>query len=195
MHQLDVLGLRPGWIYETLVSTFGPRGPHAAPVGVWADGADALSMDLYDGSHTLATILHEGEFAANFPADVSMLFAALRSPQDLAFVQAPGRHAPHVEGCTASVELSLKSATPDAQTVRVVGTVERVLCHGTPRLINRAEGLLLESLVLFTRIELLEASRVLTALTENLRVVRKVAPGSGYQTALEALRRELQPDS
>jgi hypothetical protein len=195
MHQLDVLGLRPGWIYEALVSTFGQRGPHAAPVGVWADGADELSMDLHDGSHTLATILHDGEFTANFPGDVSTLYTALCSPQDLAFVPAPGRHAPHVDGCTATVELTLMSATPGVQTVRVVGAARRVWCHGTPRLINRAEGLLLESLVLFTRIEYLEASSVLTALTENLRVVRKVARGSAYQTALEALLRELRPDS
>ncbi len=195
MHQLDVLGLRPGWIYEALVSTLGQRGPHAAPVGVWADAADELSMDLYDGSHTLAAILRNGEFAANFPRDVAMLYAALCSPRDLTFVQAPGQHAPHVDGCTATVELTLKSTTRDAQTVRVVGSVRRVLCHGTPRLINRAEGLLLESLVLFTRIERVDASSVLTALTENLRVVRKVAPGSAYQTALEALLQQLQPDS
>jgi hypothetical protein len=195
MHRLDVLSLRPGWIYEALVSTRDQRGPHAAPVGVWTDGADELSMALYDGSHTLATILHDGEFAANFPGDVAMLYTALCSPQDLVFVQTPGRHAPHVDGCTATVELTLTSATPDTQTVHIVGAVRRVLCPGTPRLINRAEGLLLESLVLFTRIEHLGASSVLTALAENLRVVRKVAPASAYQTALEALLRELQPDS
>ena len=94
MHQLDALGLRPGWIYETLVSTLGQQGPHAAPIGVWADGADELSMDLYDGSQTLAAILRDGEFAANFPADVSALYSALRSPRDLTFVQAPGRGTP-----------------------------------------------------------------------------------------------------
>ena len=100
-----------------------------------------------------------------------------------------------MDGCTATVELTLRSATPDAQTVRVVGAVSRVLCHGTPRLINRAEGLLLESLVQFTRLERLGAAHVLTTLTENLRVVRKVAPGSAHQAALEALLRDLRQDS
>ena len=63
---------------------------------------------------------------------------------------------------------------------------------GAPRLINRAEGLLLESLVLASRLERREtAAAALTTLTENHRVVSKVAPGSPYERALTALLRDL----
>jgi Protein of unknown function (DUF447). len=75
--------------------------------------------------------------------------------------------------------------------VRIVGDVKRVHHAGAPRLINRAEGLLLESLVLATRLERREAAAALTTLTENLRVVGKVAPGSAYESALAALLRDL----
>src|SRR5450759_480955 len=59
------------------------------------------------------------------------------------------------------------------------------------RLISAADRLLLESLVLATRLERREAAAALTTLTENLRVVGKVAPGSAYESALAALLRDL----
>jgi len=191
MDQLRRLGLQDRWIYEVLISTFRDDTPHAAPIGVWTDGADELLMDVYDGSQTLANILEGGNFVANFPVDAGMLYTALRAPQQLAFAEARLVHAPIVAGCTATVELALSRATPGGDRVRIVGDVKRVHHAGAPRLINRAEGLLLESLVLATRLERREAAAALTTLTENLRVVGKVAPGSAYESALAALLRDL----
>ena len=191
MDQLRRLGLQDRWIYEVLISTFRDDTPHAAPIGVWTNGADELLMDVYDGSQTLANILEGGHFVANFPVDAGMLYTALRAPQQLAFAEARLVHAPIVAGCTATVELALSRATPGGDRVRIVGDVKRVHHAGAPRLINRAEGLLLESLVLATRLERREAAAALTTLTENLRVVGKVAPGSAYESALAALLRDL----
>ena len=191
MDQLRRLGLQDRWIYEVLISTFRHDTPHAAPIGVWTNGADELLMDAYDGSQTLANILEGGHFVANFPVDAGMLYTALRAPQQLAFAEARLVHAPIVAGCTATVELALSRATPGGDRVRIVGDVKRVHHAGAPRLINRAEGLLLESLVLATRLERREAAAALTTLTENLRVVGKVAPGSAYESALAALLRDL----
>jgi hypothetical protein len=191
MDQLRRLGLQERWIYEVLISTFRDDTPHAAPIGVWTNGADELLMDVYDGSRTLANILERGQFVANFPVDAGLLYTALRAPQQLAFAAARFVHAPVVAGCTATVELTLSRATPGGDRVRIVGDVKRVHHAGAPRLINRAEGLLLESLVLATRLEHREAAAALTTLTENHRVVGKVAPGSAYERALAALLRDL----
>ena len=79
--------------------------------------------------------------------------------------------------------------------MRIVGDVKRVHIDGTPRLINRAEGLLLESLVLSTRLERQETPSALASITENYRVVRRVAPGSDYESALGALLRDLDASS
>lgn len=195
MDQLRRLGMQDFWIYEVLISTFCDGTPHAAPMGVWTSGPDELCMDVYDGSRTLANILGGGEFVVNFPADAEMLYAALRTPGELRFAEAQGVHAPVVAGCSADAELVLTSATPGGDHVRLVSDVRRVHCDETPRLINRAEGLLLESLVLATRLERLGASAALTTLTENYRIVGKVAPGSAYERALAALLRELGPTS
>lgn len=191
MDQLSRLGLQDRWIYEVLISTFRDDTPHAAPVGVWTNGTDELLMDVYDGSQTLANILEGGHFVANFPVDAGTLYTALRAPEQLAFAEARLVHAPIVAGCTATVELALSCATSGDGRVRIVGDVKRVHHAGAPRLINRAEGLLLESLVLATRLKRREAAAALTTLTENYRVVGKVAPGSAYERALAALLRDL----
>ena len=195
MDQLRRLGLQDRWIYEVLISTFRDDTPHAAPIGVWINGADELLMDVYDGSQTLANILEGGHFVANFPVDAGMLYTALRAPQQLAFAEARLVHAPIVAGCTATVELALSRATPGGDRVRIVGDVKRVHHAGAPRLINRAEGLLLESLVLVTRLERRGLAAALATLTENYRVVGKVAPGSAYESALAALLRDLGSSS
>ena len=195
MDQLRRLGLQERWIYEVLISTYRDDTPHAAPIGVWTDGADELLMDLYAGSQTLANMLEGGHFVANFPVDAGMLYTALRASEQLAFAEARLVHAPIVAGCTATVELTLSCATPSGDTVRIVGDVKRVHHSGAPRLINRAEGLLLESLVLATRLERQEGAAALTMLTENHRVVGKVAPGSAYERALAALLRDLGQSS
>jgi len=189
--QLRRLGLQDRWIYEVLISTFRHDTPHAAPIGVWTDGADELLMDAYDGSQTLANILEGRDFVVNLPIDAGMLYTALRAPEQLAFAEARLVHAPLVAGCTATVELSLSRATPGGDKVRVVGEVRHVHRAGAPRLLNRAEGLLLESLVLASRFERRDAAAALTTLTENYRVVGKVAPGSAYESAMAALLRDL----
>jgi hypothetical protein len=195
MDQLRRLGLQDRWIYEVLISTFRDDTPHAAPIGVWTNGADELLMDAYDGSQTLANILQGGHFVANFPVDAGTLYTALRAPEQLAFAEARLVHAPIVAGCTATVELALSRATPGGDRVRIVGDVKRVHHAGAPRLINRAEGLLLESLVLVTRLERRGLAAALATLTENYRVVGKVAPGSAYESALAALLRDLGSSS
>jgi hypothetical protein len=195
MDRLDALGLQERWIYEVLISTFHDQTPHAAPIGVWARGTDELLMDVYDGSQTLANILQAGHFTAGFPSDAVMLQTALRDSGQLAFADARLVQAPVVAGCTATVELTLMRATPGDGRVRIVGHVEGVHLEAAPRLINRAEGLLLESLVLSTRLQRGARKATLSALTENLRVVSKVAPGSVYERALAKLLRDLDPSS
>ncbi len=195
MDRLRRLGMQERWIYEVLISTFRDSTPHATPIGVWTSGADELCLDAYNGSQTLANILDGGDFVANFPMDAGMLYVALRAPEQLRFTGAQSVHAPVVAGCTASVELVLIDATPADDRVRLVGDVRSVHLDGTPRLINRAEGLLLESLVLATRLERHGADAVLTTLTENHRIVGKVAPGSAYERALAALLQDLGPTS
>jgi hypothetical protein len=195
MDHLQALGLRPLWIYETLVTTLHDRTPHAAPMGVWTDGSGALVLDAYKGSQTLAGLLESGDFAVNFPADAEVLHRAVLSPEQLTFKAARRVSAPLVTGCTASLELTVSRSVDSGEKVRVTGTVECLIQDGPARLINRAEGLLLESLVLSTRLEYRDRDSVIATLNENLRVVSKVAPGSSYERALAAILRRARASS
>ena len=195
MDQLRPLGLQERWIYEVLISTFRHGVPHAAPIGVWTDGPDELQMDVYEGSQTLRNIVEDRHFVVNFPGDAVPMHEALHSPGRLTFAEACCVPAPVVVGCTAVVELAVCRVSPEGERARVVGAVRHVRVSGSPRLINRAEGLLLESLVLVTRLEHLDPSAVLATLMDNHRVAEKVAPGSVYERALAALVREISASS
>jgi hypothetical protein len=54
-------------------------------------------------------------------------------------------------------------------------------------LINRAKSLVLESLILATRIPHLPERKPVELLRENCRVVKKVAPGSKYEYVMQEL--------
>ena len=195
MDQLGRLGMQDRWIYEVLISTFRRRNPPRGPHRRMDQRRRQLSMDVYNGSQTLATILDGGDFAANFPADAAMLHMALRAPEQLGSPRRMAFMRPLSRDARPASSSSLSNATPRGDRVRLAGDVRRVHLNGPPRLINRAEGLLLESLVLATRLERPGANSALTTLIENYRIVGKVAPGSAYERALAALLQDLGPTS
>ncbi len=191
MHRLRALAMQQGWIYETIVSTYCGGEPHAAPIGVRAEGLDTLRMEIFDSSQTLTGILDTGLFTVGFPSDVTMFHAALFTPGLLVFEEARSVSAPVVVGCVATVELALREAIPAPPRVRISGEVVRaevqVESPANLRLFNRAEGLLVESLILATRLQYLDEETVRRSLEENRRVIRKVAPGSIWETKMADL--------
>lgn len=195
MDQLRQLGLHKGWIYEVVISTYSPDGPHATPIGVWTHDLATLQMDLYGGSRTLANILTRREFVADMPVDAQVMYTALHAPHALRFGRAREVDAPCLLGSSATLELTLIDTSRRTDRVRVTGRVTRVAAHGRPRLINRAEGLLVESLILVSRLERLDRAATFAALEENRCVVHRVAPGSEYAQAMDDLLKDLHAGS
>ena len=191
MGRLQELNMHEGWIYEALVSTFTDGEPHATPIGVWTDDLTTLHMEIFDSSRTLNGLLDTKYFAANFPNDVSAFHVALFHPDLLSFEPAPTIPAPLLCGASATVELALSEATPAKDRVRVTGSVVGARASEGLRLINRADGLLVESLILATRMEYLDDAAVRRSLAENYRVIRKVAPGSKSERAMTELMRDI----
>jgi len=190
MSSLDGLGLRTRWIYEVLLTTFVGGAPHAAPFGVWTDDGTTLQLDAYEGSRTLGAILGGGDFVANFPDGVTTLARAASGRGDLDFRQAERVAAPCLTTAAAVVELTLLHQAPGAGRTRITAAVAHVRMDAAPRLINRAKGLLLESLIMASRRRHHDTAVIAAALEENRRVVRKVAPGSSYALAMDALLRD-----
>jgi len=190
MDHLDDLGLRKRWIYEVVVSTWLDGAPHARPFGVWTEDGETLEMDACEGSRTLRAIVTGRHFVANFPGDATALAAALYDHGELVFRPAEQVAAPRLSGAAATVELILRRHEQGADRVRLLADPVHVRLEPGLRLINRAEGLLLESLVMASRLGLRDSAVIVAALRENHRVVHKVAPGSSYALAMDTLLRD-----
>lgn len=195
MSPLRQLALTPGWIYETVVCTDVEGSPHASPVGVWTTDLRTISMELYGTSRSLPALLAAGEFVVDLPTDAGAFFLALYDPSALSFGRASVVSAPCLTDATATVELTVAEATPHDGKTLVTGAVRHVTTRGGVRLINRAEGLLVESLIAATRAGLGSRESTLALVTENARVAEKVAPGSRFATTLTRLRDALAQDS
>ncbi len=181
--------MRHHWIYEVVVTVNRGDSVATAPFGVWTDDGTTLKAALFKGTSTLEAILEHQSFVINFVEDPVSLHNALNRRDRLTFETIH-------EGEAAG--LPVLAETPPWLAVRLVRFEEqegKVLLEaeslfesqsGPVRLINRAKGLFLESLVLSTRCHLLGQVAV-DQLCENTRVIAKVAPGSSYETAIREL--------
>ena len=195
MSQLRQLALTPGWIYEIVVCTYVEGSPHASPAGAWTHDLRSLCMELYDTSHTLPALLEAGEFVVDLPVDAGTFFRALHDPSALRFERASVVSAPCLADASATIELTVTDATSREGRTLVTGAVRHVTTRGEARLINRAEGLLVESLIVASRSGLRPREDTLALLAENARVVEKVAPGSDFAEAMSRLRDALASES
>ncbi len=184
----EELGMRHGWIYEVVASTQGDYAPHAAPIGIMTPDGVHLRAELYKGSTTLDNILNNSIIGLNLPHDALLLQASLYDRQNLDFTFSPtNSRIPFLQDADAWMELHLAAARESANKVSLEATLSDCHIRGAIRLVNRAHGLLLESLVLSTRRHLLGLDLVLQQLQENARVINKVAPGSSYAAAIREL--------
>ena len=193
MSLLRELGLRREWIYEVLLSTSCGDTPHAAPIGVWTTDFETLRMHLYGEPRTLRNVRETGYCVANFPSDEQALGCAILSPHDLAFHEAGEARAPRLREMTAYVELELAETSSLPDRTEVVGRVVGGRATGRVRLINRAAPLLVESLILASRLPRRDRAATLATIRDNARTVHRVAPRSPYGTAMGRLLRSL-PD-
>ncbi len=179
------LGMQHGWIYEVVAGTRSEDGPHAAPIGVMTPDGRIIKAELYKGSTTLENILRNSLLGLNLPPDATMLQTALYHRQELRYVTSPtGSDVPFVMGADAWLELRVTSTRESTNKILLEAELSGCHIQRPVKLLNRAHGLLLESLVLSTRRHLLDPQFVRDQLLENARVISKVAPGSTYAASM-----------
>ena len=184
--------MRQGWIYEVIASTSGEKGPHAAPIGILTPDGLTLKAELYKGSTTLDNILRTTILGLNLIHDAAILHKALYRREELTFAPLTQDSAtPFVLGADAWLDLKITRTTETRD--KYVIEAEPAACHVQAPVspLNRAHGLLLESLVLSTRRYVLPRDIVREQLLENARVIAKVAPDSPYQDTIQDLLRSI----
>ncbi len=181
MKQLQTIGMQKGWIYEVIVSTYGGDKPHSAPIGVWTDDFVTLNMEIYSDSSTLKNIMELKDFAVNLVADMIVFYNSLFDEANVEYRDSLNINAPVVRNASAIIEARLKKVENKGNRFHLESMPVNVEVNEPVKLINRAEAIVIESLILATRLPYLPGSKVQEALRENYRIVRKVAPGSQYE--------------
>ena len=181
MKKLEQIGMKKAWIYETIVSTIRKGVPHAAPIGVWTHNFETLNSEIYKGTRTIENILKNYNYTVSLPSDVITFFTVLFARQNLSYEKSKAIEAPAVKGYSAAMELRVKVAQEQKKSFLIQGEIKAIRTSGPVKLINRAEGLVAENLVLATKLPHFARKKIEGAMQANHRVIRKVAPGSKYE--------------
>ncbi len=187
MSALKQLGMKKNWLYEVVISSFDNHVPHAAPFGVKTADFKLVTIEMYKASATLRNVLAGKEFALNTVADSTVFYQALYEREKINFGSGKMIKAPVLIDSPASIEVRLTNAINGEQSLLIEAEVVYIHIRNRSELINRAEGLVLESLILATRIPHLPERKPEALLKENYRVIKKVAPGSRYEHVMQEL--------
>jgi hypothetical protein len=185
MKRLKEIGMKKNWIYEVIVSTFYAGTPHAAPMGIWSEDFDTLNMAIYKDSKTLENIIKEKEFAANFVDDITIFYESLFNKGKIAFKQLKQINTPVIKDSSAIIECKVKHIKKKENRFHISAEIVDLRIWDEIKLINRAEGLVIESLVLASRLPHFPGRRNEDTLKENFRIIGKVAPDSTYVRTME----------
>jgi len=185
MKRLKEIGMKKNWIYEVIVSTFYVRAPHAAPMGIWSEDLDTLNMAIYKDSKTLENIIKEKEFTVNFVDDIIIFYKSLFNKGKIAFKQARQINAPVIKDSSAIIECKVKHIEKKENRFHIRAEIVDIRIWDKIKLINRAESLVLESLIMATRLPHFPGRRIEEMLKENFGVIAKVAPDSTYEHIME----------
>ena len=190
MSALEQLGMKKNWIYETVISSIANDTPHAAPFGVKTKDYELIEVEMYKGSNSLKNILANNEFAVNMVVDPVIFYYALFAKEKLRYSLPKKIDSPILYGSPASIEAGVVDTNTAKKKVLITAKVIHIHLHNKFEWINRAKNLLLESLIISTRIPYFPEGAAEALLKENFRVVKKVAPHSEYEYILQALLKQ-----
>jgi len=191
LRRLEEIGIKNNWIYEVVVSTFHVRVPHAAPMGIWSEDLDTLNLAIYRDSKTLKNIIKKKEFAVNIVDDIKTFYESLFNKGNIAYAPSNQINAPLIRDAPAIIECKVTHIAQKENRFHIKAEIVDIRISNKIRLINRAKGLALESLILATRLHHFPDRRIEEILKENSRVIAKVAPGSMYEQVMENIMKEL----
>ena len=127
------------------------------------------------------------DFAVNLIGDVTVFYDSLFDDVNVEYRDSLNINAPVVRSASTVIEARLKKAENKGDRFHLESEPVNVEVSEPVKLINRAEAIVIESLILATRLPYLPGSSAQEALRENCRIVRKVAPGSEYERIMGKL--------
>jgi uncharacterized protein len=185
---LTSVGMEKGQQYETIITTINKDGSkNAAPIGVICRDKDEILCRIFEDSTTLNNIMFQNEFIVNITLD-SILFT-LSTTKNISedFFSESKFNIPILKGVDAYFKcnvIDMKKAIKKSDPVRkseaktIIANVEEIIlnnkCVKAP---NRGFYSLIESLVNFTRIDMVDDEKkdyFIDRFNESRRIINKV---------------------
>jgi len=189
----EALGFRKDWIYETIIATYSGEKAHSAPMGVSTPDHERLTAEIYKSSRTCANILSKKAFSVNLSSDVSLFYDSACRKESLVYGRADNIDAPVIAQADACLEISVEESIDIGDKMRFIGKVAGHSArkeYADIKPINRAEALVIEALITFSKIPSAQAKEkdvLVKEIRRICRVVSRVAPGSDAEGLVNAL--------
>ncbi len=188
---LYALGFRPKQVVETILSTISAqKEPNAAPIGVWINQDNTLSIHPFEETLTAQNLLAHSEAVINITNDPRLFFnTAFKrelGQEDLFwFEPSHSVEVPSVRGMDAYIEVSISPLPTERRAgqlsfqchVRQITAPPRI-----PQVFSRAQSAAIECIIHATRIRALhdidpiKADKLLTQIQDLQTLVQRIAP-------------------
>ncbi|RBQ24123.1 hypothetical protein ALNOE001_05100 [Candidatus Methanobinarius endosymbioticus] len=200
---LDDIGMEKGLQYEAIITTIDDKGSkNAAPIGIICKAKNKIMCRIFEGSTTLSNIVNQKEFIVNISSDpVLFTFSTVDNTPENLFEDSNFKisnfnkstsnnfnyNIPYLKGVDAyfkchveNIKDAVKKSDPvnKSEAKVIISEVEELmLCNKCAKAPNRGFYSLIESLVNFTRIDLVgddQKDYFLGRFKESQRVINKV---------------------
>lgn len=197
---LNLIGMDKGKQYETIITTVNCENvQNAAPIGVLCSGKDTILCRIFKGGKTLNNIISQREFTVNITHDPELFTLSTignLSPEYFS----NDNSLRGVDAYFKCEVISIKEAVKQSDPIRKNGEANVIKSKVTDMVINkevqafnRAFSCLIETLVNFTRFDLVDEEKkqyYLTRFRECSRVVNKVG-GKEEKQSMGEIKKEL----
>ena len=187
VNDLSSVGMEKGQQYETIITTKNEDGQgNAAPIGIICKEKDEVLCRIFKGSHTLDNISLKNEFTINITKDPLMFtLSTIENLPNEYFVEnsqiAILKDAEAYIKCKVTdIKDAIKQSDPirkSAAAIVKANVEEIVIKNKCAKAVNRGFYSLIESLVNFTRIDIVDGEKqkyFLDRFRESKRIINKV---------------------
>ncbi|MEM0239979.1 MAG: DUF447 family protein [Candidatus Nezhaarchaeales archaeon] len=180
MPTFNFLNMRPGALYEVIITTIDDHGkPHAAPMGVRIVSDNTFLMRSYGETKTLKNLETSSKGVLNVVNEIEPFFYCIFEQSKLSFNWFA--ELPVLRGAIAWSPFNLLKVSRREEYYELLCSIIEVhVKRGKPKPLCRAESSLLESLIHYTRLKYYEGlgleeevSKLKSLILQHLDVVER----------------------
>ncbi|MEM2134077.1 MAG: DUF447 domain-containing protein [Candidatus Freyarchaeota archaeon] len=202
---LKKLKIIPNCVYETIFTTYDRSSkPNAAPMGIITPDMEKIAAKIFTSSQTYRNIKEQKCAIINITNDMDLFYRTSLDKNSLEkeiFKPSKNVNAPILVSASAYIEVTVDSMRKiDEDRCEVMFSIknaEIIDSCATP--VCRAPGLILESLIHATRIELYylkgtskEAKPLINQIKSFREIIGRIAKGTVYEELMEKIWRKIQ---